>query len=471
MYDVIIIGAGVSGTATARELSKYELKICVIEKEEDVCCGTSKANSGIVHAGFDAKTGSLMAKLNVRGNEMMPQIAKDLDVPFEQCGSLVICTEDEDQGKLEQLYEQGVKNGVKGLRILTKEEVREMEENIQDNVVAALYAPTGGIVCPFTLNLAYAENAYDNGVEFFFDTEVLNIEKKEEHFVVTTSQGKMEGKVVVNAAGVYGDKFHNMVSNDKIHIIPRKGDYCLLDKGTGKMVSHTIFQLPTPMGKGVLVTQTVHGNLLIGPTALDMEEKDATETTKEELDKVMTLSSKSIKNIPMRQIITSFAGLRAYEKGHDFIIKELEDVKGFVDCVGIASPGLASSPAIGEEVRKIVVSILKPEEKKEYKKTRKGIFDPKTLPLEERKEFIRNNPLYGKIVCRCEVVTEGEIIEAIKRPLGAKSLDGVKRRVRAGMGRCQGGFCSPKIMEMIAKERNISMNEVTKKGKNSKMIL
>lgn len=471
MYDVIIIGAGVSGTATARELSKYELKVCVIEKEEDVCCGTSKANSGIVHAGFDAKTGSLMAKLNVRGNEMMPQIAKDLDVPFEQCGSLVICTEDEDQGKLEQLYEQGVKNGVKGLRILTKEEVREMEENIQDNVVAALYAPTGGIVCPFTLNLAYAENAYDNGVEFFFDTEVLNIEKNEEHFVVTTSQGKMEGKVVVNAAGVYGDQFHNMVSNDKIQIIPRKGDYCLLDKGTGKMVSHTIFQLPTPMGKGVLVTQTVHGNLLIGPTALDMEEKDATETTKEELDKVMTLSSKSIKNIPMRQIITSFAGLRAYEKGHDFIIKELEEVKGFVDCVGIASPGLASSPAIGEEVRKIVVSILKPEEKKEYKKTRKGIFDPKTLPLEERKEFIRNNPLYGKIVCRCEVVTEGEIIEAIKRPLGAKSLDGVKRRVRAGMGRCQGGFCSPKIMEMIAKERNISMNEVTKKGKNSKMIL
>lgn len=471
MYDVIIIGAGVSGTATARELSKYELKTCVIEKEEDVCCGTSKANSGIVHAGFDAKSGSLMAKLNVRGNEMMPQIAKDLDVPFEQCGSLVICTEDEDQGKLEQLYEQGVKNGVKGLRILTKEEVREMEENIQDNVVAALYAPTGGIVCPFTLNLAYAENAYDNGVEFFFDTEVLNIEKKEEHFVVTTSQGEMEGKVVVNAAGVYGDQFHNMVSNDKIHIIPRKGDYCLLDKGTGKMVSHTIFQLPTPMGKGVLVTQTVHGNLLIGPTALDMEEKDATETTKEELDKVMTLSSKSIKNIPMKQIITSFAGLRAYEKGHDFIIKELEEVKGFVDCVGIASPGLASSPAIGEEVRKIVVSILKPEEKKEYKKTRKGIFDPKTLPLEERKEFIRNNPLYGKIVCRCEVVTEGEIIEAIKRPLGAKSLDGVKRRVRAGMGRCQGGFCSPKIMEMIAKERNISMNEVTKKGKNSKMIL
>ena len=471
MYDVAIIGAGVSGTSAARELSKYHLNICVIEKQEDVCCGTSKANSAIVHAGFDAKQGTLMAKLNVKGNKMMPQIAKDLDVPFEQCGSLVICTEDDDETKLQTLYDQGIANGVEGLRILNQEEVHEMEPNLQDNVVSALYAPTGGIVCPFTLNLAYAENAYENGVEFKFYTEVESIEKIEGGFLLKTNKGEIKAKVVVNAAGVYADKFHNMVSEHKIHITPRRGDYCLLDKTAGNIVSHTIFQLPTALGKGVLVTPTVHGNILIGPTAIDLDDKEATATTKEGLDKVIGLSAKSVKNIPMRQVITSFAGLRAHEDGHEFIIKELEDVKGFVDCAGIESPGLASSPAVGEMVKEIVVSILNPTEKETYVKTRKGILDPKTLSVEERNELIKKEPAYGTIICRCETVSEGEILDAIRRPLGAKSLDGVKRRTRAGMGRCQSGFCSPKTMDILARELNIPMEEITKSGKGSEFIV
>lgn len=471
MYDVVIIGAGVSGTSSARELSKYNLKICVVEKEEDVCCGTSKANSAIVHAGYDAKTDSLMAKLNVKGNQMMPQVAKELDVPFQQCGSLVICTKDDNREKLQQLYEQGIKNGVQGIRILTKEEVYAMEPNLQENIVCALYAPTGGIVCPFTLNLAYAENAYENGVEFKFDTKVNVIEQIDEGFLLQTSEGEIKTKVVVNAAGVYADQFHNMVSKHKIHITPRRGDYCLLDKEAGSLVSHTIFQLPTERGKGVLVTPTVHGNILIGPTAIDLEDKEATATTKEGLDRVITSSQKSVKHIPMRQIITSFAGLRAHEDGHEFIIKELEDVKGFIDCAGIESPGLASSPAIGEMVKDIVVSILRPEEKEQYVTTRKGILDPKTLSMEERNELIKKEPAYGNIICRCEMISEGEILDAIHRPLGAKSLDGIKRRTRAGMGRCQSGFCSPRTMDILSRELNLSMEEITKSGKGSELIV
>lgn len=471
MYDVVIIGAGVSGSSSARALSRYNLNICVVEKEEDVCCGTSKANSAIAHAGFDAKPGTLMAKLNVLGNKMMPKIAKDLDVPFNPCGSLVVCTKGDDASKLQLLYDQGIANGVEGLKILNEEEVHEMEPNLADDVVAALWAPTAGVICPFILNIAYAENACENGVEFKFDTEVEGIEKIEGGYRLSTTNGPIEAKVVVNAAGVYADKFHNMMANEKIHITPRRGDYCLLDKTAGNLVSRTIFQLPGALGKGVLVSPTVHGNIIVGPTAIDQEDKEATATTQAGINQLITQAGKSVKNIPMRQVITSFAGLRAHEDGHEFIIKELEEAPGFVDCAGIESPGLASSPAIGEMVKDIVTGILKPTEKEDYKATRKGILDPKTLSIEERNELIKENPAYGNIICRCEKVTEGEIIDAIRRPLGAKSLDGVKRRTRAGMGRCQSGFCSPRTMEILARELGLDMAEITKCGKGSELIV
>lgn len=471
MYDVVIIGAGVSGSASARELSRYKLNACVIEKTEDVCSGTSKANSGIVHAGFDAPEGSLMAKLNVEGNLMMEELSKELDFPFKKNGSLVICLSEEDMPKLKALYDRGIRNGVKELKILNKEEVLELEPNITDDVYAALYAPTGGIVCPFGLNIALAENANTNGIEFRFNTEAQDIEKIDGGFIIKTNQGDIKTKYIVNAAGVYADKFHNMVSQNKINITARKGEYCLLDKTAGNHVSRTIFALPGKMGKGVLVSPTAHGNLIVGPTSTDIDDKEGVNTTREGLDTVIGKSSMNVKNIPMRQVITSFSGLRAHEDNHEFIIKELEDAKGFIDCAGIESPGLTSSPAIGKMVADILKEKLNLEENPNFIGTRKGILDPNTLSLEERNQLIKEQPAYGNIICRCEMITEGEIIDAIRRPLGAKSLDGVKRRTRAGMGRCQAGFCSPKTMEILERELSISMFDITKAGGESNMVL
>lgn len=471
MYDVIIIGAGVSGAAVARELSRYKVNACVIEKEEDVCCGTSKANSAIVHAGYDATTGSLMAKLNVRGNQMMEQLSKDLDFPFKKNGSLVVCLSEEDMPKLQALYGRGVANGVQDLRILNREELRAMEPNISDDAYAALYAPTAGIVCPFNLNIAMAENACVNGVEFKFDTEVTGLHPIEGGWAIETNQGSFETKYVVNAAGVYADRLHNMVSAKKIHITPRRGDYCLLDKTAGDLVSKTIFALPGKFGKGILVAPTVHGNLILGPTAIDIEDKEGTNTTREGLDQVITKCGMNVKNIPMRSVITSFAGLRAHEDGHEFLIGELEDAKGFIDCAGIESPGLTSSPAIGEMVAEILREKLNLEKNENFVATRKGVLDPDSLSKEERIELIKKNPAYGNIICRCEMITEGEILDAIHRPLGAKSLDGVKRRTRAGMGRCQAGFCSPRTMEILARERHVSMFDITKSGGESKIVV
>ena len=467
-YDIAIIGAGVSGTAIARELSRYQTKICVLEREEDVCCGTSKANSAIIHAGYDAEPGSLKAKLNLRGNQMMDQLAKDLDFPFRRNGSLVLCLDEKDLPNLQKLYERGITNGVKGLQILNKEEVRAMETNISDQVIAALYAPTGGIVCPFHMTIAFAENACANGTVFHFNTEVKNITRRQNIWEIETTKGTFEAGCIINAAGVYADKLHNMVSQKKIHITQRKGEYCLLDKTAGTHVSHTVFTLPGKLGKGVLVTPTVHGNLLIGPTAADIEDKEGVNTTREGLDEVLQKSAASVKNISARQVITSFAGLRAHEDGNDFIIGETE--KDFIDCAGIESPGLSSAPAIGEMVAELLKEKYNLKEKEDFISTRKGITDPSKLFLEERNALIHREPAYGNIICRCEMVTEGEIIDAIRRPLGAKSLDGVKRRTRAGMGRCQSGFCSPRVMEILARELDIPVEEITKSGGNSRII-
>lgn len=470
-FDVVIIGAGVSGCAVARELSRYKVNVCVFEKEEDVCCGTSKANSGIVHAGYDAQEGSLKAEMNLQGNEMMEILAEELDIPFKRNGSLVLCLSRQDFPRLEELYNRGIANGVKGLRILNREEVLEKEPNVADGVFAALYAPTAGIVCPFELNIALAENANVNGVGFCFQTEVQEIRKLEEGYELLTNQGNFKSRYVVNAAGVYADRFHNMVSADKIHITARRGDYCLLDKSAGNHVKSTVFTLPGEFGKGVLVAPTSHGNLILGPTAIDIEDKEGTNTTREGLDQVLGKVGMSVKNIPVRQVITSFAGLRAHEDGDEFIIEEVRDARGFIDCAGIESPGLTSCPAIGVRIAGMLKERMGLEKKEDFKAVRKGILKPETLGKEERAALIREKPAYGNIICRCEMITEGEIIDAVNRPLGAKSLDGVKRRTRAGMGRCQSGFCSPRTMEILARERHIDISEVTKLGGNSRIVV
>ena len=472
MYDVIIIGAGVTGSAIARELSRYDANVCVLEKCEDVCEGTSKANSAIIHAGFDAEEGSLMAKMNVRGNEMMDQLAEDLDIPFKRIGAMVVCVQKDTLDELQTLYERGVANGVKGMRILSKEEAMAMEPNLSDNVEGALYAPSSGIVCPFILNIAMAENAADNGVEFRFNTKVEQITKDDAGiWHLRTNNGEYKARYVVNAAGVYADVFHNMVSDKKIHITPRRGDYCLLDKEAGNHVSHTIFTLPTKLGKGVLVTPTVHGNLIVGPTAVDVNDREGTNTTAAGIADLITKANQQVKDLPMRKVITSFAGLRAHEDHHEFIIQEVEDAPHFIDAAGIESPGLTSCPAIGEMVGEMLREKMSLTPKDNWIARRKGILNPQTLTMEERNALIQKEPAYGNIICRCESISEGEILDAIHRTLGARSLDGVKRRTRAGMGRCQAGFCSPRVMEILHRELGIPLEEVTKSGGRSTIVM
>ena len=470
MYDIIIIGAGVVGCAVARELTKYHARVLVIEKNEDVCSGTSKANSAIVHSGYDAKNGTLMAKFNVLGNRMMGDVCKELDVPFDRIGSLTVCDDEALLPELEKLRERGERNGVEGLRVLNREELLEIEPHIADGVVGALYAPTAGIVCPFKLTIAFAENAAVNGAEFLFDTEVKKVYSEDGAWHVVTEKEEYTSSAVVNAAGVYSDVFNNMVSQRKLHITPRRGDYILLDRSAGGYVKHTIFQLPTKLGKGVLVTPTVHGNTIVGPTAFDIEDKEATATTAEGLDSVIAKSAMSVKGLPVRQVITAFAGLRAHEDGHEFILGEPDDAPGFFNCAGVESPGLTAAPAIGVHIAGLIKEKLGLQENESFVAERKDILDPKKLSIEERNELIKREPAYGTIVCRCESVTEGEILDAIRRPVGARSLDGVKRRTRAGMGRCQAGFCSPKVMEILRRELGVDLTEVTKSGGGSYIV-
>lgn len=471
MFDITIIGAGVAGCSIARELARYKLDICVIEKNSDIAEGTTKANSAIIHAGYDADPKTLMGKLNAKGNAMFDRLSEELDFPFKRNGSLVLCFNEKDICKLEELKKKGEKNNVPGLKIIKREEIIKMEPNISDKVVAALYAPTGGIVCPYEMTIALAENAYDNGVKFYFDNEVTKIVKEEGYFIIKTNKSEYKTKMIINAAGVYADEINNMVSENKMRIIPRKGEYCLFDKIAGDMVKSTLFQLPSKLGKGVLVTPTVDGNLLIGPNAVDVEDKEDVKTTQEGLNEVITKAKMTIEDIPMRQVITSFAGLRAHRPEHDFLIGEAEDVSNFINVAGIESPGLSSAPAIAEMVVQIVKGKLDLIEKTEFNPIRRGIPKFREMDNEERQRLIDKNPAYGRVICRCETVTEGEIIDSIKRPLGARTLDGVKRRTRAGMGRCQSGFCSTKIVEILSRELNISPIEVTKSGGNSQILV
>lgn len=470
MYDVVIIGAGVVGCAVARELSRYDLKTVVLEKGEDVCCGTSKANSAIIHAGFDAEPGTWKAKMNVIGSKKMEELSKELDFPYKRNGSLVLCFDETNLDKLEELKEKGIENGVEGLEIITGKRIWEIEPNLSKNVKAMLYAPTGAIVCPFKFTIALAENANINGVEFDFDTEVKKIEKAEEGYLIETAKRAYKTRCIVNAAGVYADIFHNMVSAQKLSITPRKGEYCLMDRKAGSFVSHTIFQLPTAMGKGVLITPTVHGNLLAGPTACDVEDREGINTTSEGIAKLSKMAKLSAENIPLNMVITSFAGLRATEKGKDFVLGEVSDAEGFFDAAGIESPGLSSAPAIGEYLAGLVSKKLKASKKEVFESTRKDIPCVSEMSKEELRKLVAENPLYGNVICRCETVTEGEIVNAIHRPLGAKSLDGIKRRTRAGMGRCQSGFCAPRVIEILERELHNSPFEITKAGGKSTLL-
>ena len=471
MTDVIIIGAGVSGCASARELARYKADILVLEKEEDVCCGTSKANSAIVHAGFDAAHGTLMARLNVEGSKRMPALARELDFAYDPCGSLVVCLQEEDLPKLQQLYENGTANGVEGLRIIRRGRAESHGAQHLGRRHRRSVGPHRRHRLSLRDDLRFpAENAAKNGVRFQFDTAVQKVYPIQGGWRVETDRGSYDARLVVNAAGVYTDVLHNMAAPAQpMQIIARRGDYFLLDHAAGDHVRHTVFQLPGKYGKGVLVTPTVHGNLLIGPTAIDVEDKEATATTAAGLDEIRAKAGLAVKDLPMRQTITSFAGLRAHEPRHDFFIGEI--APGFVDCAAIESPGLSSAPAIGAMVADIAAGSLHLEKKTDFDPTRKGILDPKTLSLEERADLIRRQPAYGQIICRCESITEGEIIDAIHRVPGARSLDGVKRRTRAGMGRCQAGFCSPRVMEILARELGLPLCEITKSGGSSKIIV
>ena len=470
MYDAVIIGGGAVGCAVARYLSCYRLNICLVERGEDVCVGTSKANSAICHAGFDAPVGSAKARFNVEGSRMMEGLSQELDFPYRRCGSLVLCFDEAELPHLRELLERGVQNGVEGLEILDRAALRALEPAVSDKAVAALWAPTGAVLCPFGMTIALAENAAANGCAFRFNTEVARIERRDGFFRLHTGGDCIDTRVVISAAGVYGDALHNQLCADKLTIVPRRGEYCLLDRTCGQLVQHTIFQLPSAMGKGVLVTPTVHGNLLVGPTAVDQPDKDRTATTAEGLRSVAETAAKSVENLPMRDVITSFAGLRAHLSGleDDFIVGESTD--GFFEAVGIESPGLSSAPAIGRYLAELAAAKLHAAEKEDFIAQRRDMPHPREMDFASRQDLIARDPAYGQVICRCEGVTEGEIRDAIRRVPGARSLDGVKRRVRAGMGRCQGGFCGPKVMELLSRELHVPITALTKGGGESRLL-
>lgn len=470
VFDVVIIGAGVSGCMIARELSKYQLNIALLERANDVAMGASKANSGIVHAGFDAKPNSLKAKMNLRGNALMEQVCADLNVPYKKNGSLVLAFSDEEMLTLQELYDRGIQNSVEDMSLLNREEVLSLEPNLGDEVVGALRAESAGIVCPYSLTIAAAEVAVMNGVELKRNCEVTGIKFTDEYFTVYTTLGEIKTAYIINAAGCFADEISNMIGDDSLHIVARRGEYYILDKSVGNLVTHTIFQCPSKMGKGILVAPTTHGNLLIGPTAADIDDKDDVSTTADGLKEAAFSALKSVPAASSRFAITSFSGNRAHDIKNDFTIEPSKVNPHFIQVAGIESPGLTGSPAIAEFVAEILGSMIELKEKEQYVKFRNKPFRYNHATDEERASAIKENPAYGRIVCRCESITEGEILDAIHAPAGALDVDGVKRRTRAGMGRCQGGFCGSKVVELLARELNTDVRNITKFGGKSDIL-
>jgi glycerol-3-phosphate dehydrogenase len=461
MYDVIIIGAGVVGSAIARELSRYDLKIGILEKENDVTTGASKANSGIVHGGYAAKYGTLKGQLCGKGNKMYRKLEEELNFGYRQTGALVIGFDKDDEEKIIALYENGLKIGCNDLEVIGREELKEIEPHLNSEANVALYAKSVGVTSPYEFTIALAENAVSNGVDLKLDNEVLSIEKLEEQFILNTNKEQIETKYIINAAGLYSDKIASMVGMDDFKILPKRGQYILMGKDQGHLVNTVIFQVPTDKGKGILVTTTYHGNFMIGPNAEEVSNKEELITTNETLKEVLETARKSIPNFNVRKALTTFSGIRATSSTGDFIIEESR-IKRFINVAGIDSPGLTSAPAIAEMVADILKnSGLKLTEKNNFNPYRKGIIVKK------------DNNFHGKvdhedpaknIICRCEKVTEAEIIDAIHRNIKISSIDAIKRRTRAGMGPCQGNFCQSRVKSIIARELNIEEAKVKIRG-------
>ena len=465
-FDIAVIGAGVVGGMIARALSAYRLKICILEKRHDVAMGASCANSAIVHAGFDAKEGTLKARLNVRGSEMMEKTCEELGVKYKNNGSLVIGFNDEDRATVEALYRRGVANGVKNLKVVDKEALHKLEPNVSENATCALWAPTGSIVCPYELTVASIGNAMDNGADLLLDFAVNGIRKIDGGYEIVSENQTVQAKYIINAAGIYSDAIAKMIGDDSFTVHARRGEYVLLDKECGTLVSHTIFRTPSKMGKGILVSPTVDGNLLTGPTSVDIEDKEDKSTTAEGLGRVMREAGENVDGVMFNKTITSFCGLRAVGSTGDFIINM--PVDRFVNVAGIESPGLSSAPAIAEYVVELLSGAgFAFQKKASYQPRREAMHAFREASIDAKNAIIKKDPAYGRIICRCETVTEGEILHAIRQNPKPRDLDGVKRRTRAQMGRCQGGFCSPYIVELLAQEMNVPYEAITKFGGDS----
>ena len=473
MYDAIIIGAGVVGCAVAQQMAKYSGKLMVIDRMEDVADGASKANSGIVHAGFDAHPGTEKARLNVKGSKMYGKLARELGVPYGQPGALVLGFSEEDRETLTKLLNQAVANDVEGCRIIEREEILEMEPNTNPEVVCALYAPTSGLVSPYEMTCALADSAAENGAEFVLNNPVLEVKPTSDgNWLVITERDEYKTRAVVNCAGIGSGVIHNMISTRKVKMIARRGEYYLLDHMAEMPFHMTMFQCPTKMGKGVLVSPTTHGIILLGPTANDIDNGYDVATTRMGLDTVLSKVTLTWKNVNLRQVITTFSGIRAHEENGDFILGAVEGAPaGAFEAVGVESPGLSAAPAIGEELGDQVAAFLGLEKKTNWVKPTPMPKSFRTMTDEERQAAYEQDKEYGVLVCRCEQVTEAEIRAAIRRPVGARSIDAVKRRTRAGMGRCQGGFCSPRVLEILCEELGVSPLEVTKCGGDSKLLV
>ena len=471
MVDVVIIGCGIVGAAVAYELSKYRLTTLVIEQENDIATGTTKANSAIIHAGFDPKPGTLIAKLNVEGAQLAKELCSKLDIPYEQIGSLVLAFSKEELITLEKLYEQGVQNGVPDLRLLDESELHLVEPHVSQNAVGALYAPTTAIVNPWEYAMALAETAVKNGVELHLNSSVIAIQKKSGNYLIKTTSGVYQAKYIINAAGVYADQIHNLIGQPAFKILPNRGQYYLLDKAEGSRVLHVIFQCPTDEGKGVLISPTVHGNLLVGPNSENIVECEDASVTSEGLSFIAESAKKSVTSIRLNESIRNFAGIRAIADVDDFIIGESASAKNFINLAGIKSPGLSAAPAIAQMAVSILSDIgLELIEKPIVNDTRKKIRF-KQLSSEAKNELIKKNPAYGHIICRCETITEGEILDALNSPIPASTIDGVKRRCNAGMGRCQGGFCAPRVLEIIRRELNILPKDILQDKSGTYILL